>query len=109
VRRDGPDGRHAWRIRQGKAEPERIEPAKEDDESITRRPRAGASWQVKLGTILRSVAIFPVILTAIFGVAYAVFRSKGGYRAVRIEEEGRAHEAHAAGVSEGGRTVATGV
>ncbi len=36
------------------------------------------------GAALRSVAVLPVILTVVFGAMYVVFRSKGGYRALKI-------------------------
>ena len=39
------------------------------------------------GAALRSVAVLPVILTVVFGAMYVVFRSKGGYRALKIEGE----------------------
>ena len=41
------------------------------------------------GAALRSVAVLPVILTVVFGAMYFVFRSKGGYRALKIEGQGR--------------------
>jgi MFS family permease len=37
------------------------------------------------GAALRSVALLPVILTAVFGALFLYYRSKGGYRAVRLE------------------------
>ena len=42
------------------------------------------------GAALRSVAVLPVILTVVFGAMYVVFRSKGGYRALKIEGEAEA-------------------
>ena len=39
------------------------------------------------GAALRSVAVLPIILTVAFGAMYVVFRSKGGYRALKIEGE----------------------
>src|SRR3954471_14725739 len=38
------------------------------------------------GAALRSVAVLPVILTVVFGAMYVVFRSKGGYRALKIDD-----------------------
>jgi hypothetical protein len=37
------------------------------------------------GAALRTVAVLPVILTAVFGLLYMYYRAKGGYRAVRLE------------------------
>jgi hypothetical protein len=39
------------------------------------------------GAALRAVAILPVILTVVFGLLFAYFRAKGGYRAVKLGSE----------------------
>jgi MFS family permease len=39
------------------------------------------------GAALRTVAVLPVALTVIFGALHAYYKSKGGYRAVKLESQ----------------------
>ena len=64
---DGPDGRRGHAVHRGR-------PA----DHGRRFDKAGA------GAALRTVAVLPVILTVVFGVLFAYFRAKGGYRAVKL-------------------------
>jgi MFS family permease len=60
-------------------------------------PLMGAQFdKLGPGAALRSVAVLPVILTVVFGAMYVVFRSKGGYRALKIDDEGALKAAIAA-------------
>ena len=48
-------------------------------------PIMGAAFdKAGAGAALRTVAVLPVILTVIFGGLYAYYKSKGGYRAVKL-------------------------
>jgi hypothetical protein len=49
-------------------------------------PIMGAAFdKAGAGAALRTVAILPVILTVVFGLLFAYYRAKGGYRAVKLE------------------------
>jgi len=49
-------------------------------------PIMGARFdEAGAGAALRLVAVVPVVLTVVFGLLYAYFRAKGGYRAVKLE------------------------
>ena len=43
------------------------------------------------GAALQMVAVLGVILAVIFGVLYAWFRARGGYRAVELAQSSTAH------------------
>ena len=48
-------------------------------------PIMGARFdEAGAGAALRAVAVLPVILTVVFGLLFAYFRAKGGYRAVKL-------------------------
>ena len=48
-------------------------------------PIMGAQFdKAGAGAALRAVAVLPVILTAVFGLLFAYYRAKGGYRAVKL-------------------------
>jgi len=49
-------------------------------------------WYDKYGAAaaFQYVAVLPVVLTLIFGVLFAYFKSKGGYRAVNLQAEAKA-------------------
>jgi MFS family permease len=50
-------------------------------------PIMGAAFdKAGAGAALRTVAILPVILTVVFGLLFAYYKARGGYRAVRLED-----------------------
>jgi len=51
-------------------------------------PIMGKAFDVAgAGAALRTVAILPVILTVVFGLLFVYYKSKGGYRAVKLESK----------------------